>query len=331
MLQLRYLISRHSLAHVRRVIIASLKKKPIMSAVGAEGLDDFFAKKDKKKAAKKSKSKFTPDDFHPINEKPKTKLKKVLPKPAEAGDNAETTKEEEETVPKDPEAAKEEDVVPPVEHSLANLGLEDGDDEWNDFDAERKVDYSGLRIQKMNSLEEEVPSKDEELEYDDEGQVVVQAEVQAWKTLEVAPTPPIDPWATEVQSTVGMGNAASVASSLRDGNGDVAPSSPGPQKYIPPAQRQAMKAAALAGEQKTVTRTVGGPRRLVRAAPDISNQELFPSLSGRGVAGKTNAWGGVGVGTSASGHGPSPLAGGGKLVTDVSLENKWEALSRGAE
>jgi len=294
-----------------------------MSALGAESLDDFFAKKDKKKAAKKPKSQFTPDDYHPVKEKPKTKSKKVQSKSVETGDKTESIKEEELTCPKDADEAKEDDVVDQVEPSLANLGIED-DGEWNDFDTERKVDYSGLRIQTMKSLEEEEISKDEEVEYDDDGKVVT-TEVQAWKTLDAAPTSSIEPWATEVQSTVGSRNATSGVA------GDAAPSSPRPQKYIPPAQRMAMKAAALAGEQTTVTRTVGGPRRFVRTAPDISNKELFPSLGGKGSAGKGNAWGGGGVGNGAVGRGQSPLHAGGKLITDVSLENKWEALSRGSD
>ena len=46
-----------------------------MSADVGESLDDFFAKKDKKKKTKKTKSTFTPDDFNPVNEKPKKKTK----------------------------------------------------------------------------------------------------------------------------------------------------------------------------------------------------------------------------------------------------------------
>ena len=60
-----------------------------MSADVSESLDDFFAKKDKKKKTKKSKISFTPDDFHPVTEKPKKKTKTASSKAEEAAEAAE--------------------------------------------------------------------------------------------------------------------------------------------------------------------------------------------------------------------------------------------------
>ena len=68
-----------------------------MSADVSECLDDFFAKKDKKKKTKKSKSVFTPDDFDPVIGKPiKTKSKSLSTKSADA--TAEATFKPEDTM-----------------------------------------------------------------------------------------------------------------------------------------------------------------------------------------------------------------------------------------
>ena len=160
------------------------------------------------------------------------------------------------------------------------------------------------------------------------------AEIQVWKIPEIPASRTPEP-TTEVQSTVGMEKTHGTSDKDAD-DGTSSSSSPAPQKYIPPAQRQAMKAAkaaAAAGGQSSIPRTLGGPRRNPRMAPDISNEELFPTLGGKGGgAGKSGAWGGGGLGSNASSRGQSPLtSGGGKLITDVSLENKWDALTRGAE
>jgi len=303
-----------------------------MSADVGESLDDFFAKKDKKKKTKKSKSAFTPDDFHPVNEKPKKKTKSGAPKAvADAVETPETTKEGSAS-PRTAETKKieESDLNAAVDVS----GVRSEEDEWNDFAAEHQIDYSGLRIQKLN-IQEDAADEEEEVEYDDEGKVIGAAEIQVWKIPEIPACRTPEP-TTEVQSTVGMEKTHGSGDKDPD-DGNSSSSSPAPQKYIPPAQRQAMKAAkaaAAAGGQSSIPRTLGGPRRNPRMAPDISNEELFPTLGGKGSGpGKSGAWGGAGgLGSNASSRGQSPLtSGGGKLITDVSLENKWDALTRGAE
>ena len=180
-------------------------------------------------------------------------------------------------------------------------------------------------------------------EYDDDGKVIP-TEIQVWKIPEVPSCSTPQP-ATEVQSTVGSDKIdleKNKKIDAADDEGSSSSASAGPQKYIPPAQRAAMKAAAAAaasgsggrGSDVSVPRTLGGPRRNQRIAPDISNEELFPSLGGKPGANKSSVWGG-GLGSNASSRGQSPLTSGGggsgKLFTDVSLENKWDALNRGAE
>lgn len=310
-----------------------------MSADGGESLDDFFAKKDKKKKTKKSKSAFTPDDFHPVNEKPKKKTKsgavkaggEAAPAPAPAA-AADLGEEVATTAAKNVETKKIEEADP--SSAGASSGAKGDEDEWNDFAAEQQADYSGLRIQKLN-IREDGADDEEEVEYDDDGKVIP-AENQVWKIPE-NPTCSTPEPTTEVQSTVGL-EKVDVGNNGDPGTGGgtedgTSSSSAGPQKYIPPAQRMAMKAAAAAGAGRgegSVPRTLGGPRRNQRTAPDISNEELFPSLGGKSGSSKSSAWGG-GLGSNASSRGQSPLTGGGKLITDVSLENKWDALTRGAE
>ena len=179
-------------------------------------------------------------------------------------------------------------------------------------------------------------------EYDDDGKVI-STEIQVWKIPEVPSCSTPEP-VTEVQSTVTSDKLDADKNINKNdaANDEGSSTSAGPQKYIPPAQRAAMKAAAAAaasgsggrGSDVSVPRTLGGPRRNQRIAPDISNEELFPSLGGKPGANKSSVWGG-GLGSNASSRGQSPLTSGGggagKLITDVSLENKWDALNRGAE
>jgi len=301
-----------------------------MSADVSESLDDFFAKKDKKKKTKKSKISFTPDDFHPVTDKPKKKTK-TSSKAGEVAEAAEAGDQAAESTETEAKKVEETDRSPPA--TTPPLVAKGDEDEWNDFAAEKEADYSGLRIQKLN-IQKEEGEDDEEVEYDDDGKLIA-SEIQVWKVPEVPACPTPEP-TTEVQSTVTVekkDNSVVVVDAGVDGSPAV--SSSAPQKYIPPAQRAAMKAAAASGNRgggdSPVPRTVGGPRRNPKTAPDISNEELFPTLGGKVVAGKgASVWGG---GSNSSSRGQSPFAGGGggKLITDVSLENKWDALTRGAE
>lgn len=306
-----------------------------MSADVSESLDDFFAKKDKKKKTKKSKISFTPDDFHPVTDKPKKKTKTTSSKAGgEAAEAAEAGNQAAESTEAEVKKVEETDQNPPATTPPPSV-VKGDEDEWNDFAAEKEADYSGLRIQKLN-IQKEEGEDDEEVEYDDDGKLIA-SEIQVWKVPEVPACPTPEP-TTEVQSTVTMekndNNAVAVDAGV---DGSPAASSSAPQKYIPPAQRAAMKAAAASGSRgggdSPVPRTAGGPRRNPKTAPDISNEELFPTLGGKVVAGKgASVWGGGG-GSNSSSRGQSPFAGGGggKLITDVSLENKWDALTRGAE
>ena len=99
-----------------------------MSADVSECLDDFFAKKDKKKKTKKSKTVFTPDDFDPVIEKPsKAKSKSTKLADLDVADKSEVAKETSvaEAVPQkdsDPKSVEEVDV----KEVLQLIGHKDG-------------------------------------------------------------------------------------------------------------------------------------------------------------------------------------------------------------
>jgi len=306
-----------------------------MSADVSECLDDFFAKKDKKKKTKKSKSVFTPDDFDPVIGKPiKSKSKSLSTKSADAiaeatfkpEDTMKETSVLDDTTEKDADhkSVGEVDIKEAIPSASSGVPVED--DEWNDYVAEEEADYSGLRIQKLN-IQEETPEEEEEIEYDNDGKVI-ETDVRVWKIPETPASLTPEP-TTDVQSTKRSDESQST-NVTRDSS---ASPSPGPQKYITPAQRQAMKAASANARLAEIPRTLGGaPRRNPRSAPDINNQELFPTLGGRGV--KVGVLGELG--SNASSRGQSPFTGeegggGGRLFTDVSLENKWDALTRGSD
>ncbi|KAH7951654.1 hypothetical protein HPB52_011050 [Rhipicephalus sanguineus] len=92
-------------------------------------LDQFFAKKDKNK--KKTKGKVTSEQ--------------IAKKMADSGESAEKT------LKKDKD--KQENSSGKLSVTIPSLAQ--GEDEWNDFEEEKEVDYSGLRIQALTIAEKE--------------------------------------------------------------------------------------------------------------------------------------------------------------------------------
>jgi len=310
-----------------------------MSGDGSDTLDDFFAKKDKKKP-KKTKSAFTPDDFNPSPVVEKIKKKKTKPKEkSEANQENQPEEAPQPIVPK-PTPTEEKEAITKVEAApiaeatpkpaptvTSDAKPKEDDPEWNEFVEETVKDYSGLRIQKLKIEEEEV-NEEEEIEYDEEGKAIVAPGSQVWKV----PSPPKSTTpepTTEVESTVTDDSKKSDA--------------PGgaPQKYVPPSVRAAMKAAAAGGgSSSSSSSTRPGWRKNPKNAPDISNEEMFPTLGaslggpGAKTAAKPNPWGTnreSPLNDRSIGQGDPPPQRTGKLITDVTLTNKWDALSRGAE
>nr|XP_037278644.1 protein CDV3 homolog [Rhipicephalus microplus] len=112
-------------------------------------LDQFFAKKDKNK--KKTKGKVTSEQ--------------IAKKMADSGESAEKT------VKKDKE--KQENTSGKLSVTIPSLAQ--GEDEWNDFEEEKEVDYSGLRIQALTIAEKEKEEEAAREQLDEDGEDCQQA------------------------------------------------------------------------------------------------------------------------------------------------------------
>lgn len=229
-------------------------------------LDDFFAKKDKSK--KKSKSKMTPGDvMSKADEAKKVKKKKAQEKTGGPGlSTTETTNKKEEE-----------------------------DEEWKDFEEQKEVDYSGLRIQTLQIREEE---EKEAADSDDQGEGEEGEERREgasgpWNKSTGTPSPAVPAPVPEPEEK--KENTA-------------------PRKYVPPAQRQAALAA---------TNPI---RRGKKEAPNIQSEEDFPTLGGGpgGSSDGSSAWGAKRY--EDSGAGDIESNPGQRRGVNLSLENKYAAL-----
>jgi len=224
-------------------------------------LDDFFAKKDKKKT-KKSKVLSELNALSQSEEKPKKK-KSAKEKSSASGANAESGP-----------------------HQTGADESEKASDEWVEIEEQADTDYSGLKIQSLR-LEEREAAMKEEANADDEDAAKNGggAHDGPWKKIE---QPVLPESHTEVVSEVKEATP---------------PSSGG--KYVPPSvraaqrQQQQMAAAPLR-------------KRNNKLAPDVNDQESFPTLGGggKGVSGRPGV--------------DAP-----KSYTSLHLQNKWDSLSGG--
>lgn len=231
-----------------------------------EDLDDFFAKKDKKK---KSKTKDKKEDKK-IKKKDKVESSVIL----EGEDNGGETIIE--------------------EHPVHDA------EQWSDFQEEKETDYSGLKIQNLEIAENEnggagADSQNEEDGEDGSGQQ------GPWKRPQAAPQP--QPEKQEVEVPVEVPVAAAPASS----------------GYVPPHLRtSAVKVVPRAG--------AGGRGR--RGAPDLKNEENFPSLAA-GMSGEVSVqkleWAKKGFESVKSGA--SRTAGQNSEAPKINLGNRFDALS----
>ncbi|XP_068145697.1 protein CDV3 homolog [Drosophila tropicalis] len=216
-------------------------------------LDDFFAKKDKKKS-KSNKPKFVTTDELVKNLEDSTK-RDVAAKPKKveplvgAGGGGVAVVAENENVVKVPES-----VAPPVE------------EEWKEFEEEQRKDYSGLKIGQLNINEQKQPNQQnpqqQDEEYDDEDE----------------------------DSDGGYANADANNGGKRSGHGPwkklipaeevtqipvpVEVEKPSSKVYISPALRFSQSSNSAGGSGPS-----GGGLRPRRAAPDITNTEFFPTLN----------------------------------------------------
>lgn len=219
----------------------------------ADDLDDFFAKKDKKK---KTKSKFTPAELLQQQQTSTT------------GDGNAAAEKKKKKKSKSKEASETSASVDNKE----TFSIEKEED-WVAYEVEKEVDYSGLRIANLQISKENEEENEEEEEYeeDEEGNTIerkVKEESGPWNKA-VQPVPqtvqrPATPESEEEKPPVVEEEEAPAAAGA-------------PKKYVPPSVR---RAAALAA----VTPASGPPLRLMRGrkkeAPDVQNVMEFPSLGG---------------------------------------------------
>ncbi|XP_065288224.1 protein CDV3 homolog isoform X2 [Dermacentor albipictus] len=112
-------------------------------------LDQFFAKKDKNK--KKTKGKVTSEQ--------------IAKKMADSGEGAEKS------LKKDKD--KQENSSGKLSVTIPSLAQ--GEEEWNDFEEEKEVDYSGLRIQALTIAEKEKEEEAAREQLDEDGEDSQQA------------------------------------------------------------------------------------------------------------------------------------------------------------
>ncbi|CAN7983450.1 unnamed protein product [Ixodes hexagonus] len=268
-------------------------------------LDQFFAKKDKSK--KKTKGMATTDQMGKKTE--------------DAGKNSDKgTKKDRE---------KQENSTGKVPSVIASL--EQADEEWNDFEEEKEVDYSGLRIQALTIAEKEKEEEALRDQQDEDGE---------------------DGCASSADQQSGPWRMQAAAAAAQQA---LAPSPPVPEpepEAPPPRIEPEPKEAPKAGLQKAAyvpphlragagggTRsTTGGPsaaRRLGggRQTYDFTSEDQFPTL---GAAVETPRWGPARQGHDAPDRSFTSVKHGLRNREDPSqqhiqldLENKYSALHQG--
>lgn len=219
-------------------------------------LDDFFAKKDRKKS--KGKKFATADE--------------IAKKLEETGKRSEKIKKEK---------------------PLQSLGGQDGDDpnniqqedEWKDFEEEKK-DYTGLKIQNITLTEDggddcgESGDIDEDggLEENEAGEMVPRKKVSSgpWKVVTQAPN--IQEDSTGI-STIDNDKTIEEDRPSTRGSSTSGSSSTG-GSYLPPHKRS----------QPHPT-THSSPRNVKsRAAPDVNSEEMFPTLAAGKITESSGPW-----------------------------------------
>ncbi|KQS63161.1 protein CDV3 homolog isoform X3 [Drosophila erecta] len=212
-------------------------------------LDDFFAKKDKKKS--KNKTKFVTADEMVKNLEDGSKREVVKPKKAEAvAGGVAVVGENENSGTKVPESA------PPVE------------EEWKEFEEEQRKDYSGLKIGQLSTITaqestesraDRVPSAPDGGNYDEDDE-----DSNGYDNADVN------------KERVGHGPWKKVvpAEEVMQIPVPVEVEKPSSKTYVSPALRYSQQAGSGLGGS-----TIGGASRPRRAAPDITNTEFFPTLS----------------------------------------------------
>ncbi|XP_017070423.1 protein CDV3 homolog isoform X2 [Drosophila eugracilis] len=211
-------------------------------------LDDFFAKKDKKKS--KNKTKFVTADELVKNLEDGSKREVVKPKKPEAvAGSVAIVGENENSGTKVPESA------PPVE------------EEWKEFEEEQRKDYSGLKIGQLSTIttQESAESRSARVPTDPDGGNFDDDEEDSNGYDN----------ADDNKERVGHGPWKKVipAEEVMQIPVPVEAEKPSSKTYVSPALRYSQAGSGLGGG------SIGGALRPRRAAPDITNTEFFPTLN----------------------------------------------------
>ncbi|XP_065342815.1 protein CDV3 homolog [Cloeon dipterum] len=211
-------------------------------------LDDFFAKKDKKKSKGKVGPRFT------TVEQVARRLEEP-PGPAAAAPRPRPKKES-----KDGESGQQS-------HE---------EDEWREFEEEKK-DYSGLRIQNMqlSEADEGGAASDNDTDAAETGQR------GAWQS---APAAPKDSDDDDDDVAVPEPTPAPPPPSAAPTGASAGGS------YVPPHLRNASASSPSSSSSSSGNIGMGRNSRS-RAAPDITNEAYFPTLSSTTAAEPVGAWG----------------------------------------
>jgi len=215
-------------------------------------LDDFFAKKDKKKKGTKKFSKANTDVIAKNLEESAIKEQKQQDK--------EMTNMGED---KNPEKINQQLAWAAKQFKL-NSKDETDDDEWDDY-RENKKDYTGLKIENL-VIEEPVKVEEEETEINEDGEVVKVKKDES------------GPWNKKDGENRGsMEQQETPEPEVKPSNHIIVeqPNVVG-GSYVPPHMRGGVGGAGTPERNTEPRRTA--PRRM-KAAPDINSEVYFPSLS----------------------------------------------------
>lgn len=201
-------------------------------------LDQFFAKKDKSK--KKAKGKVTSEQ--------------IAKKMEDSGKTAEKT------VKKDKD--KQENSSGKLSVTIPSLAQ--AEEEWNDFEEEKEVDYSGLRIQALTIAEKEKEEEAAREQQDEDGEDSQQAGDQQ-----------SGPWKVQQQQ-----QAAAAQQRPPSPPAEPEPQAPPPKTEPEPKEptRSAYRPPHLRSGAAMRSTTSQGPRRPVRENYDFTSEEQFPTL-----------------------------------------------------
>jgi len=257
-------------------------------------LDDFFAKKDKKKKSKKGFSKANTE---------------VLAKNLEENDRKEQQAEEK---------ANDVNRVQRLTENAPGINHEVDGDEWKEYE-ENKLDYSNLKIDALK-LEDDGEQDEEGSELNEDGEKTKKSkEGGPWSKLVASDS--IDDSKEDDEITPEPVREDSTAQTAASTTATATKSS-----YVPPHLRNA--ASSTVNTPSSAARP--GPRRQ-KYAPDINSEVYFPSLSaamgtddpnrGQGQANSNRGFEEV-----KSGGGQSYSSRGNTDAPKLSLDNKFAAL-----